>query len=601
MRFANRNYAFSTVFVDELARSGLRHVCVAPGSRSSPLTIAFAHHPEIKTWVHLDERSAGFFAVGMAQALGEPVALVCTSGTAAANFHPAVVEARYGFVPLLVLTADRPPELWDSGAPQTIDQVRMYGSHAKWSISMPPPEVTTDLMLFVRSIACRAFATTITPPEGPVHVNFPFREPLEPAVLNSDFPKEEYETAVDAWQGRSDGEPFIYVPAVAQIAHQADIERLADKLVSTERGLILCGPQRDPELAVEVVALSRLLGYPILADPLSQVRCGPHDRGTIVDCYDIFLRDSSVVSALNPEVVLRFGAVPNSRPITKYLEHHRSTRHVVIGDSHCWTDPTHTTTELFRVAPVNFCRAMSAVINSGDTISSWAQRWYKLAEITKAAVRKTMEGFNEEMFEGKVFDQLSSIIPDGANVFVGNSMPIRDQDAFFPSTARRTRFLANRGVSGIDGIISSALGAAAVSTGNSILVLGDISFYHDMNGLLAIKAYGLDATIVVINNDGGGIFSFLPQVSYKDVFETYFGTPHGLTFQAAAELYGVSYRRVEGWDQFREIVGESIGSPGSTIIEVFSNRASNLDFHNRVWKQVSDAIKKEIRLIEYLK
>jgi 2-succinyl-5-enolpyruvyl-6-hydroxy-3-cyclohexene-1-carboxylate synthase len=598
VRFENRNYAFSNAFVDELARCGLRHVCIAPGSRSAPLTIAFARHSDIKTWVHLDERSAAFFAVGMAQALGEPVALVCTSGTAAANFYAAVVEARYGFVPLLVFTTDRPPELWDSGAPQTIDQVRMYGSHVKWSVLMPPPDATTALMSFVRSIACRAFAATITPPEGPVHVNFPFREPLEPVVLTSDFPKEEYETAVDAWQGRSGGAPFIRAPAVEQIVHHADIERLAAELVSAKRGVILCGPQPDSEFAAAVVALSRLLGYPILADPLSQVRCGSHDRSTIVDCYDIFLRDSSVVSALTPEVVLRFGAIPNSRPVIKYLERHRAARHVAIGDSYFWTNPNQTTTELFRVAPVNFCRAMCAVINNKAAISSWARRWYKLAEITKAAVQKTLEGFDEEMFEGKVFDELSYLLPDGASVFVGNSMPIRDQDAFFPSTARCTRFLANRGASGIDGVLSSALGAAAVSTGKLVLVLGDISFYHDMNGLLAAKAYGLDATIIVINNDGGGIFSFLPQAFYQDVFETYFGTPHGLTFRAAAELYGVSYRRVQGWDQFREIVGKSIAGDGATIIEVPSDRDLNLDLHNRVWKQAADAIKEEISSME---
>ncbi len=590
MRFESRNYAFASAFVEELARCGLRHVCICPGSRSSPLAISFARQPTIKTWVHLDERSASFFALGIARSLGEPVVLVCTSGTATANFYPAIIEARHSLVPVIVLTADRPPELSEWGALQTIDQVRMYGPHAKWSVNMPPPEATRELMAFVRSTACRAFTTALEPPLGPVHVNFPFRDPLEPVPVPDDFPDLAEETADEAWHGRADSGPYIRASLSEQRPVLDDVERLATDLASTERGVIVCGPQSDPELAGSVSALAKRLNYPILAEPLSQVRSGSHDRSMVVDCYDAFLRDSDLAAGLAPELVLRFGALPTTKTISHYLERHRAARHILVDTGQSWNDPLHVTSDMLRVDPVLLCNGIVSSIEGGRTPGPWASRWRQVATATRAAMDKEIGGF-QQMFEGKVFSELARLLPEDATLFAGNSMPVRDVDTFFPSGAKRIRFMTNRGASGIDGVVSTALGASAVHRGRLVLVIGDISFYHDMNGLLAAKAYGLDATIIVINNDGGGIFSFLPQAAYEDVFEKYFGTSHGLTFRATAELYNLGYRKVEEWHQFREAVMESVSHSGTDIIEVPSDRALNVALHRRVWAAVASSVK----------
>ena len=589
MMFENRNYAFAGAFVDELARCGLRHVCICPGSRSAPLTISFTRHPAIKSWVHLDERSASFYALGIAHALGEPVALVCTSGTAAANFYPAVVEAHYSSVPLLVLTTDRPPEVLEWGATQTIDQTRIYGTHAKWSASMPVPEATTALMAYVRAMACRAFWTARSSPAGPVHFNFPFRDPLQPTVVPTDFLEGTAETDNEAWYGRAAGRPFVSDTLSESRPSSEDVKSLAERLASVERGVVVCGPQLDAGLAEAVVALAQQLGYPVLADALSQVRCGPHDRSMVIDGYDAFLRVTELAESLAPDVVLRFGALPVSRSLIQYLERHHGAHHILIDEGTGWRDPSHLTSAVLHLDPVLFCSSLGSALQGRPATGDWMGEWRRVAQASRTAMLRELDGL-DGMFEGKVFSELAKLLPNGSVLFAGNSMPVRDLDTFFPSTANRTSFLANRGASGIDGVVSTALGASAVSSGKLLLVLGDISFYHDMNGLLAANAHGLDATIIVINNDGGGIFSFVPHAAYEDAFEPYFSMPHGLTFRATAELYGLEYRLTEDWQQFDGAVGESMERAGTTIIEVPGDRARNVASHRQVWEAVAASI-----------
>jgi len=594
MLFENRNYAIAGAFVDELARCGLRHVCVCPGSRSSPLAISLARHTGIKTWVHLDERSASFFALGMALTLREPIALVCTSGTAAANFHPAVIEAHYSRVPLLILTSDRPPEIVDWGAPQAMDQLRLYGSHAKWWANMPPPEATRALMAFARSTACRAFTTSLASPAGPVHINFPFREPLEPSIVPGDFPSDPETMDNDVWRGRADGQPYIRVSGAVKQPTAGESRELAAQLSALERGLIVIGPQPQRELAEGATTLARLLQYPILADPLSQARCGHHDRSLIIDSYDAFLRDSGVAESLVPEVVIRFGAPPTTKPLTQYLERHGSARHILVDGGDGWRDPSQITGEVVHTDPAMLCSSLASALNGERPRPPWTTRWLKAARAARIAMDRELAGFHE-LFEGKVFAELARLLPEDSILFAGNSMPVRDMDTFFPSTAKGVRFMGNRGVNGIDGVVSTALGASAASRGRLVLVIGDISFYHDMNGLLAAKAHALNSTIIVINNDGGGIFSFLPQAAYEDVFEPYFGTPHGLTFQSAAQQYGLSYHKIESWEQFRSSVAQSLSSNGTTIVEVPGDRSLNVVLHRRVWPAVASAVHAEIK------
>jgi len=575
---ANRNYAFSQAFIEELARSGLRHACLCPGSRSTPFVMSLAHEPSIKTWVHLDERSAAYFALGISRALNEPVAVICTSGTAAANFFPAVVEAHYSHVPLLIVTADRPPELWEWGANQTIDQSRMYGSHAKWSVSIATPEVTDDLLRYVREITCRLLNTAAQPPAGPVHVNFPFREPLIPESVPSDIP-DSLRGGKDGWAGREQGRPYTAVASGRRSVGAEKIKELAGALGSVKRGLIVCGPQNDSSFPVGASALAKRLTFPILADPLSQVRCGSHDRSLVIDSYDAFLRSKKIVEALDPELVLRFGATPTSKPLQAYLAKHHLARQILISEGD-WQDSMHTATDTLQTHPGQFVTELTVALGASSS-NEWCNKWLAInREARKIILSQTSK--LEEMFEGKVFVELADLLPAKTTLLAGNSMPVRDLDTFFPSDSKQTRFLANRGASGIDGVLSTALGASAATENPTVVVLGDLSFYHDMNGLLAAKQYGLHATIILVNNKGGGIFSFLPQREFPETFEKYFATPHGLTFQAAALLYGLTYTKTTSWKEFRNAVSGNLNRPGTAIVEIQTERERNVELHRRI-------------------
>lgn len=576
---------FIGAFVDELARSGVVHACVCPGSRSTPLALLLRQHPAMKVWMHLDERSAAFFALGMAKAQRQPVAVVSTSGTAAVNFAPAVVEAWYAHVPLLVLTADRPPELRDVGANQTIDQVRLYGPHVKWSVDVPLPEASDEAIRYARTLACRASAKARASRAGPVHLSFPFREPLVPT--GAEAPPGARETRL----------PYVSINEAPRRPAPAELAPLAAELRSSPRGLIVCGPQDGPDFPAAAVRLGEALGYPVLADPLSEVRCGPHYSRLVIDSYDAFLRDADIAEELAPDVALRFGATPTSKPLLQYLQRHARCRQILVGEDDGWNDPALIVSDLLRVDPRALCEALLAALPSaarpggvdgGSDWSDWLERWVQIGQRTRAALqaRLAAEG---GLSEPRVFSELAGLLPDGATLFIGNSMPVRDLDTFFPGSGRRIRFLANRGASGIDGVVSSALGASAVSEGPLVLVIGDLSFYHDMNGLLAAKRYDLSATIVLLNNGGGGIFSFLPQADEPEYFEELFGTPHGLDFHHVAELYGLGYRQIDGWEAFRSAVRASIAAPGVTLLEVRTDRRANVALHRDLWASVAHA------------
>lgn len=587
-----RNLVTARAFVNELGRGGVAHACICPGSRSTPLALALQAEPAMRVWMHIDERSAGFFALGLARATRAPVALLCSSGTAAANFLPAVVEARFSRVPLLVLTADRPPELRDVGAAQTIDQLRLYGGHVKLFIDLPVPELTETLLRSVRLTAARAIAVASAGPPGPVHLNFPFREPLVPPP---DLPDPSLDLDPTALDGRAGGSAYTRVSTGVQRLEPALVARLGAELAVAQRGILVCGPHDDPCFAPAVTELAAELGFPILADPLSQVRAGRHDRGLVVDNYDAFLRDGATCESLAPELIVRFGALPTSKPLQQFLQRYADRRQLVVDGDGGWREPLAVAADLVHADATALCGDLLGAVpaaRSAPIASDWAASWLRVAARTSEAVRQALAA-TAEPFEGRVFAELGSLVPDGTILFAGNSMPVRDLDTFFPSTARAIRFMANRGANGIDGVVSSALGAAAGSAGPLVLVLGDLSFYHDLNGLLAAKRHHLSATIVLLNNDGGGIFSFLPQAAYRDSFEDLFGTPTGLDFQHAAALYGASHRRVTTWEAFRAAVTAGISGDGLTIVEVATDRERNVSQHRAVWAAVARALAEE--------
>ncbi len=619
---ANRNTFWASVFAGELARGGVRHACISPGSRSTPLTLALATQPEIETFTLLDERGAAFFALGLAKASGRPAALVCTSGTAAANYLPAVVEASMGKVPLLVLTADRPPLLRDTGAGQAIDQLKLYGNMTRWFFEVGEPVIRDRDLRRLRQLAAQALATAggkTAAPAGPVHLNFPFRKPLEAQPVPEDFPAGlgDHPLAVS---GVPDA-PFSFASSGPAQADGAAVESIAAQVLAAPRGLILCGPMtgispdggpggsggsgEENAWPAAVSALARLAGYPILAEPPSGVIDGRAGAAAIPHA-ELVLQAPAFREKLAPQLVLRFGGMPTGKAAQTLLAEHADCALVLINEEGAWLDTTHHPAQLVRADPAMFCRQLSGrleALKEGQSEgrppdSSWSDAFAEAGAVagrTLSALYETPppEGLAGEWFEGRVFAELASLVPEEAIQFTASSMPVRDLAAFTPLSGWAAHHLVNRGANGIDGTLSSALGAALAhrKTGApSVLVTGDVAFHHDANALLAARQYDIPLTMVLINNDGGGIFEMLPIAEYGELHETYFGTPHGIDFASLCEAYGVPHHLPDDWDVFRQLVRDGLASGGPSVIEVRSERRKNHALHLKVRQAVADAL-----------
>jgi 2-succinyl-5-enolpyruvyl-6-hydroxy-3-cyclohexene-1-carboxylate synthase len=568
-------------FADELVAAGVEHVCLCPGARSTPLTVALARTPGLRAWSQVDERSAAFFALGIAKATRRPAAVVCTSGTAAANFFPAVIEAAHARVPLLVLTADRPPELRDRGTPQTIDQIKLYGGYPRWFAEVGGVECGES---YFRNLACRAAAVAAAEPAGPVHLNFPFREPLvpPPAAPGGDRRIASAVPHVSFSRARLD------VPAAALLP-------VATRIAAAPRGLILCGPADNPPAVTEAIsALARATGYPIIADAASQMRNGAHDRTLLVDTYEALLRNPSFAAAHHPQLVLRFGPLPTCKPLRQWLESSRS-EEIVVDASGSWDDPLYGAVEHWQADPTTFCRRLEHGLGATDRGSrsrpaaEWSDDWLTAGRRAGAALAQGARA-TDMFFGGRVFAELADILSPGTTLYVGNSMPIRELELFWPAGDSQVRILCNRGANGIDGFVSSGLGAAASSGEPVVIVTGDLGFYHDMNGLLVAKRYSLPALIIVLNNDGGGIFARLPQRSLGDVFDEYFTTPHGLDFARSAQLYDCAFARPQTWAELRAQVRTSLAAPRASIVEVSIDDTRARDHHDAILRAAAEAI-----------
>ena len=565
MSYPNINTLWAETLVAELVAGGVEAVCVSPGSRSTPLTVACAEHPDLRVYSHLDERSSAFFALGRAKRTGEPTPLVCTSGTAAANYHPAVIEATQSGVPMLMLTADRPPELTDSGANQTIDQEKLYGDAVRWYRDMPEPEATPRKVRMLRTTVARALSNTTGSDPGPVHLNCRFRKPLEPTPVPTDNPAGVPADWADgdrlAAEGR-DG-PFVTTARGAGELTDAALSRVVSAVDAAERGLVVAGPS-DGGLGPDALeALATATGFPVLADPLSNLRFGPHVEGVpVVGGADAYLGTDAVADWPDPEVVLRFGASPTSKPMRHYLRD-ADCRQFVVGPGGRWTEATFTASDLLVADPDRTARAVATgVTEPGDP--AWTDRFQRAERAHWDTVVDALTG---DYWEGGVLADVVRLAPDPATVFVSNSMPVRDLDRFGePRTADLT-VLGNRGASGIDGITSTALGAGSATDEPLVLVTGDLAYYHDMNGLLALARCDVDATIVLVDNDGGGIFHMLP-IEDHDTFESQFRTPHGLDFEPTGDLYGLDFQRVPDRAAFLDAFEHSVGHEGTQVLSV---------------------------------
>jgi len=590
----NHAYAFTAALFEELARAGVRDVCLCPGSRSTPLAVAASQHPALRCWTHIDERSAAFFALGLAKAGREPVALVCTSGTAAANFLPAVVEAHYAGVPLLLLTADRPPELRDRGAGQTIDQMHLYGRHVRWFSEVALPSADGEMLRYARALASRAVAVARRRPAGPVHLNLPFRKPLEPRPTPGDVAPDLRERDPLAAVGR-EGEPFTDVIEALAVLPPAAAGRVAQLVRAHPRGVIACGPiDAKPGLAAAVSELARRSGWPVLAEPTAQLRCGPHTQdAAIIATSDLFLRDETFAAEHAPDAVLRIGATPTSAAQRRWIERHAPPQLLLIDPEHAWNDPSQLASQVLAVDPTRFCIDVCGELDRSPAAAQgpWLEAFIDADRRASAAI-EAMLADDESLLEPRAVREIAAALPDDAILYVSNSMPVRDLDAFLPVSPRPLRVLCNRGANGIDGMISSALGAAAADCGRVVLLTGDLAFAHDLGGLLAARRHGLHVTVVVFNNDGGGIFSYLPIAEYADEvdFEANFRTPLGIDLEPLAAAFGARFTRTTSWEHFRAALKESADAAGTCVIEVPIDRDRSVSHHREIERAVGAAI-----------
>ena len=579
MDATNANTALASAFAEELARGGLRLAVISPGSRSTPLALALWRQPEIEVSVIVDERSAGFFALGAAQASRKPVALLCTSGTALVNYHPAVIEADESGVPLLVLSADRPPELRGTGAGQTIDQIKTFGASVRWFFEVGTHEADDDGLLHYRSVACRALAKArgeIRP--GPVHLNLPWREPLAPV------PVEGAVTATDplALEGR-DRRPLTAVTPVRPQPSEFLLDEVAGHIRGAQRGVIVAGRQLDPGLREPLARLARVAGFPILADPTSQLRCGPHDHSHVVAAYDLLLREEGFARSVAPDLVLRFSEMPTSKPLRAWIEAGGADQ-LIVDPYGGWNEPTNKAATILRADPVELAAGWAARLEGQERPAP--ERWLQAEAAAQAALQEAFDA-DTTISEPALNRALGAAHRDGDLVYVSSSMPVRDQEAFLPASSADVSFLSNRGANGIDGLISSGIGAAQAGGRPTTIVSGDLGFLHDIGALAAMREVSTPVRVLVIDNDGGGIFHFLPQEAALDTdeFEVLLGTPRGVDVAKAAALFDLPHRRLDSLAELPDAL-----AAGTGLIEVKTDRRTNVEAHRRLADAVRGAI-----------
>lgn len=551
----NRNTLWASVLVETLVRSGVRQTVVSPGSRSTPLAMALAVHAGIEAIPVLDERSAAFFALGLAKQRLEPVVLLCTSGTAAANYFPAIIEASESGVPLLVLTADRPPELRACASGQTIDQLKLFGGYVNFFHEVGLPAATLGALRYLRQTVVHALGRTRLPFAGPVHLNVPFRDPLPPIP----------DAAAAAFAKEIDWETFL-----AQVAPpEHTVAGVAEPHLRPDvHGIIVVGPAQPgnaEEFAASVGEIARRLDWPVLADGLSPLRNHSAAVPNLVTTYDLVLRNAAAAERLKPEVVLCIGGWPTSKVLRGWLQ---------TSDAVTWLvslrpdnrDALHGRTRQLALE----LSTLAAMLPEALDENGYQRMWSRYDGRARTALDARMMAM-PEMFEGRVAGVLAQHLPEGTSLFVANSMPVRDVEYFWPPNARRARPFVNRGANGIDGTLSTALGIAHGAEQPAVLLTGDLALLHDTNGFLLRPKFNGGLTIVLINNRGGGIFEHLPVAQFDPPFEEFFATPQEADFAKLAAAYGVEHVLVRDWAHLAGLVAKPPAS-GIRILEVRTDR-----------------------------
>lgn len=584
IHFNNVNTVWASVLAETLHRLGLSTAVICPGSRSAPLTIAFAQHPEIEAIPILDERSAAFFAIGLARQTGKPTALVCTSGTAGANFYPAVIEARESCVPLLLLTADRPSELRDCNAGQTVDQQKLYGTFPNWYSELAVPALDLNLLAYLRQTLVHAWERTLYPVAGVVHLNLPFRDPLVPIpqpeaqAFAAHFPSDFF-----AALQHSAFSPTSFLQFGQ--SETASLSLPPSPLPSSERGLIIAGlaqPQ-SPQLYCEAIAhLAKVLQVPVLAEGLSPLRNYAAVNPYLISTYDSMLR-SVLSEKLEPDWVIRTGEMPTSKALRQWLTQTQPQQWVIDPTARN-LDPLHGKTVHLRLSIEQFARLFSSAELSQS--SAYLSLWQATETRLRQTIDQTLDQ-TEPLFEGKVAWLLSQHLPEGTPLFIASSTPVRDVEFFWKPGNRAIRPYFNRGANGIDGTLSTALGMAHRNQ-SSVLLTGDLALLHDTNGFLISRKLAGHLTIVLINNQGGGIFESLPIAQFDPPFEEFFATPQAIDFSHLCHTYGVEHELIQSWQHLIECLNP-LPDHGIRVLEVCCDRKADAQMRRELFDRLSRA------------
>jgi 2-succinyl-5-enolpyruvyl-6-hydroxy-3-cyclohexene-1-carboxylate synthase len=567
--FRNTNTVWASILVETLHRLGLMTAIICPGSRSTPLAIAFAQHQQIEAIPVLDERSAGFFALGIAKKLGLPVVLVCTSGTAGANFYPAVIEAKESRVPLLILTADRPAELRECHSGQTIDQVKLYGHYPNWQAELATPSLEFGMLNYLRQTVIHAWERAISPAAGAVHLNLPFRDPLAP-VLQPEAEALKFQFQPEIFFANFPSFPIIQNnPLSTQHSALSTLKQWQE----CDRGIIIAGtaqPQQPKEYCQGIAQLSKFLKWPVLAEGLSPVRNYAAMNPYLISTYDLILRNRQIAEQLQPAMVIQIGELPTSKELRTWLETIQPCRWV-IDSSHHNLDPLHGRTIHLHTSVENIAAILPAThenvefLQEGEYLKLWCDTEVKVREFVDKEI-----GEIEDLIEPKAAWLLSQILPTSTPLFIANSMPVRDIEFFWKPNNSGIQPYFNRGANGIDGTLSTALGMAYRNQ-SSLMLTGDLALLHDTNGFLLNNHFVGHLTIVLINNNGGGIFEMLPISKFDPPFESFFATPQNIDFSRICCTYNVDYELILSWAQLQERL-KFLPETGIRLLEVRTNR-----------------------------
>lgn len=581
--FHNLNALWAHLIVEELIRHGIRSFFLSPGSRNAPLVTAIAENTRAESVVHYDERGSAFHAVGYARATMTPAVVVSTSGTAAANFYPAVVEASMDMVPLIVLTADRPPELRDTGANQTIDQVKMYGDSVRWFFDMPCPDEAIAPR-FVLSTIDEAIRQALSSPAGPVHLNTMFREPLTPVGTKKDFSA--YLTPIARWRERR--KPYTDFHVGVPSASDEAVATVAETLSKARRGLVIVGRLAREEERQAVWEVCRHLKIPVFPDIASGMRLGKR-ADNVIAFYDVMLQSERFFNELRPDVILHFGRVPTSKRLQQLCAAYPPKEYIHIASHSLRDDPDHLVTNRVEVDIPTFCKRLVTSLPPADPPSSWLEQFKTASKKAETVLAKELDT-GDALSEPAIARLISRYILSDSGLFLASSMPIRDMDMFADPSGAPVVVGCNRGASGIDGTIATAAGFARGLQKPVTLLMGDLAFLHDVNSLALAASLPHPLIMVVINNNGGGIFSFLPISQWKDKFEPYFAAPHGLTFSHAAEMFGIAYASPSDRASFVQAYQKAQEEKHSIIIEVSTDRNDNVALHRLIAEKIVAAL-----------